>query len=360
MTDDSNQRTYEELRSKISDLRPAGVDERRALVWCSDAQVLAASRGRRGELEIFLLGPPLGSTTELVREILSHDTWKRDDGSTITASRLVFPPADPFDAITTFLCIELLRNGVDDNAQDALRASEPIIEAVLQRVRLQSESLLGLMGELLVLLQLIRASPDRFADVFRSWHGPTRSSRDLQLGGVGVEVKTTRGPHSTHHAQGVRQVEIGHAVGGVDESVLYLVSVGLEPAEPGAGHTLPGLVEALVEQIQLHAGPGADETTDRFLVDVASYGLGANQGYLHREMKGLEVFSQGWNVAFCRTYDMTDPGVQLLRTEDVAPRAMVDLESVTFQIRLPDQVSGDTNPSLGLPAMASRVWAAVG
>lgn len=360
MTAGGSARTYEELRDKIALLQPAGEDERRSLVWCSDAQLLAATRGVHGELEILVIGPRLVSENALVREILDYDTWKRVDGSTITASRIVLPPAEPFDAITAFLCTELLRNNVDADPQQALRASEPIIETVLQRSLMQTDSVVGLTGELLVILQLLRSDPKSLRRVLRSWHGPTRAARDLQLGGVGVEVKTTRGSTSSHHVEGVRQVEVGHGVGGVAESFLYLVSIGLEPAERGAGHTVPGLVDSILDEIRRGAGRDADETGEQFLADVASYGLASDAGYDHRRMRDRAVFSQSWSIAFCRTYDMSDPAVLVLRTPDISHRTMVELDTVAFRIKLPDQVAGDTNPSAGLPAMATRILAAVG
>lgn len=355
MTDEPTGKTYEELRARIADLQPAGADRRRSLVWCSDAERLAASRGVQGELEIFIVGPALQSSSDLVQDVLSHDTWKRVDGSAITASRLVLPPAEPFDAITTFLCVELLRNDIDADAQEALRLSEPIIEAVLQRLRVQTESVLGLIGELLVILQLSRSAPAAMRTVLSSWHGSTRSARDLQLGGVGVEVKTTRRPTSTHDVQGVRQVELGHAVGGVNERFLYLVSIGLEPADPGAGHTLPGLVDAVLEEIRRHTGTDAEALIGAFLKQVTAYGLAAGEGYDHAEMKHRAQYALGWNIAFCRTYDMADTAVLVLRSEDVRARTMVELDTVTFRIALPDQVTGDANPSVGLPAMATRI-----
>lgn len=353
-------RTYEDLRAKIADLRPAGADRRRSLVWCSDAELLAASRGVQGELEIFIVGEQLRSDSNLVQEVLSHDTWKRTDGSTITASRLVLPPADPFDAVTTFLCVELLRNGADSDAQEALRLSEPIIETVLQRLHAHTESLIGLIGELLVILQLVRAAPQELHAVLKAWYGSTRSSRDLQLGGVGIEVKTTRRHTSTHNVQGVHQVELGHAVGGVDERFLYLVSVGLEPADSGVGHTLPSLVDAVLDEIDSHVDVEADTLRSAFLSDVVAYGLAGGAHYEHTEMKDRSLYAQGWSVAFCRTYDMTDAGVLVLRSEDILHRTMVELDTLTFRIALPEQVSGDANPSVGLPAMAARILAARG
>lgn len=356
----STGRSYEDLRSKIAELNPAGEDERRSLVWCNEAQSLAASRGVRGELEIFLLGPPLDAASETVREILDHSTWKREDGSTITASRLVLPPTDPFDAITTFLCTELLRNGAGANPQAGLRATEPVIEAVLQRIRLQEDSVIGLLGELLVLLHLLRGAHLDVEQILGGWHGPSRSARDLQIAGVGVEVKTTRAGRSRHHIQGLRQVELGHAVGGVHETALLLVSIGLERADAGRGHTLPGVVDAILDEITSRASSPHDHLIVDFIDRLADYGLGAGDGYRHGEMRARAFLAQGWQVAFCRTYDMTDPAMRVLRTEDIAPRSMVDPTTVTFEVELPDRVTGDANPAVGLQQMASTIARAVG
>lgn len=352
-------RTYEELRSRIAELPPADAQERRSLVWCNDLRTLAASRGVLGELEIFLLGPPLVATSAAVRGVLSHDTWTRVDGSTITASRLVLPPTDPFDAITTFLCIELLRTGASADSQRALRACEPIIETVLQRIRMQEDGLIGLLGELLVILHLLRRVDLDPARILSGWHGHGRSSRDLQLGGVGIEIKTTRRRRSRHHIEGIRQVELGHSVGEVTERALYLVSIGLERAAPGEGHTLPGVVDAILQEID-RTSTDHKRLSESFLTALASYDLDSDDGYRHEEMRSRASLAQGWQVAFCRTYDMTDPAIEVLRTEDVEQRSLVDPASVRFEIDLPDRVSGDTNPVVGLPQMASRILTSVG
>jgi hypothetical protein len=228
----------------------------------------------------------------------------------------------------------------------------------LERSRLQGEELVGLIGELLLMRALIETTPVNPWKIIDSWHGFERSSRDFQIGTVGVEVKTTRGTTSTHRVQGVHQVEIGHAVGGSFESAFYLVSIGIEAVdqeEPQENTwTLPQMVENLLCCIE-----GSDlleqesrSLREKLLESIRKYGSTHGFGYDHLEMKHQIIFGSRWRTAFVRGFDMTDLAIAVPRSDDLTPFSMIDPSSLEFTVVLPAQVRGDTNPINGLTQTA--------
>lgn len=53
-----------------------------------------------------------------------------------------------------------------------------------------------------------------------------------------------------------------------------------------------------------------------------------------------------------RCYDMTDEAIRLLTTDDMRRRPFIDAESLRLRVNLPDQVTGDVNPRIGLSNLA--------
>ncbi len=203
--------TYETLRTRVASLDPAS-GQQRAIVWADAGERIGASRGPSGELEVFIVGEPLIVANAAVARAFVHGRWQTASGQIFSATRLVLPASDPFDAIAALLCVELVSNGTGADPQAGLDRTVNLIEALLRQGTARTTELLGLLGELLVIHALCRRAPNAARTIVASWYGNTRSSRDLQLGSVGIEVKTTTGDRSSHHAQGIRQVELGHAV----------------------------------------------------------------------------------------------------------------------------------------------------
>lgn len=348
--------SYEQLRQLASDLPPAMKDGGRSLSWANGSRSLGLARDFWGRLELFLPGPPLRAQSALVRNHLDHDRWRRDGGELLVGSRLRLPSAAHFDAVAAFLCVELLNNGVALDAVAAFRRTEAVIEMALRRMNLQTEAIVGLVGELVLLGALVdRAAVTDVHVVVESWRGHLRAARDFQLGPVGVEVKTTRHPtDSVHHVQGTRQVEIGHSADGGVETRFYLISMGVEEVDPdepeGTGSSVSSLVEDLIGAIERKHPEGPGELVSSLLTRIKAYGVGDGDGYDHADMAHRAAFTQRWRTAFVRSYDMTDPAILLLRRGDLVPFTMVDAESVEYTLRLPSKVSGDVNPVRGLMA----------
>jgi hypothetical protein len=351
-----DQERYEEILALIVGLAPAPDARHRRLEWLDRAHHLAVARDESRRLEIFLPGAPLSCANPIVRANLSHTEWEWHEPGPFPASRLVLPAEPHFDAVAAFLCTFLIDAGVSNDVAAGFARSEPVIALALERSRILGETLVGLWGELVVMRALLAAAPDRAEAIVDGWMGHGRTTRDFRLGGVGLEVKTTKGNQSFHHVSGARQVQRATGAGD-DEIALFLVSVGVADSRAGAVNswTLPALIDDVLSLIRGAAGGAGEELSQRLLTHVRDYGAGAGQPYNHAEMKDRIVYSQVWRATFVRWYDMDDPLVDVPSLEELSAYSMIDPDSVEFTVRLPRQVDGDLNPSVGLRAGAERV-----
>jgi hypothetical protein len=351
--------SYERQLALVSGLERPTTATERAITWTDASRVLGLARDPDGHIEIFVQGPPLVATIQTVRENLEHQEWYRRDGDLLPASRLLLPSAAHFEQVAAFLCTELLRSGVLSDSAAAFARAEPVIALAIDRLRLSDQAILGLCGELLLLRALCVAAPaERVPHVIDAWKGWRETSRDFQLEGVGIEVKTTTRSASVHKVQGVEQVELGHGVDGAEESAFFLTSVGLQWTEASneeGSVNLPELVDSIIGRTDAAMGSGAAPVVERLVQRIRSYG-GANEvGYDHGTQASAPAFSRRFRSTFVRTYDMEDPRIQVLRTTDLDRAVDVDPRSVRFAIRLRDQVAGDVNPFVGLRRSAEEL-----
>jgi hypothetical protein len=346
--DESRSPSYEWLREKIGQTPPSAGDRARDVVWADGAKSLGVSRDELGRVEIFVIGDALVPQDTLVAENLVHDVWATRDGNYLAANRLVLPATPHLDGFAAFICAELVENGLDVDRAEAFARSEPVIAMALRRAGISNQALVGLAGELLFLSALASSTPDASA-VVEAWAGSVPSSRDFQLGPVGVEVKTTTGSQSEHHIQGFHQIEFGTSVGGVPETHLFLLSIGIRWQPVGApGRTIPGLVDGMLERL-------GDDDANAFLDKIRQYGGDASVGYDHRQHASNARFQQPFQAVFERLYDMADDRLEVLRSTDLEEMRHVDPSSVSFRLRLPGRVRGDLNPLHGMSAVASRL-----
>jgi hypothetical protein len=343
--------SFESLREVIEALEPATSELDRVIIWADGSHRLGVARDADGHVEIFLVCNPLEPTDKVVADNLRHQTWTTSTGEPLSANRLVLRGAPHFDGVAAFICTELLENGVASEPEQAFMRSEAVIALALRRATLSNQALVGLAGEVFVLARLIEARPERATQVVGSWFGSGPSSRDLQLGSLGIEVKTTTGPMSVHHIQGLHQIELGRGVNREPETDLFLLSIGIEwlPSGSQSGRSIPDLVEAVVTQLP---GQGARED---FLARVKQYGGDAALGYDHLADKESPRYARRFQTAFERLYDLKDERLRLLHSDDVAQAIHVEADSISFRVRLPDKVRGDLNPVTGMPSVLAAL-----
>lgn len=130
-----------------------------------------------------------------------------------------------------------------------------ILSALMARIRawqnfmkhnrsdlLSAEEEVGLVGELVVLGDLLTDGTVEAAGTIESWVGPIDGLHDFKIGTGGIEVKSTTAPMGF-------MAKVGN-LGQLDNSLfqpLYIGSVRLGQSD--AGKTLPDFVDALKEQI---------------------------------------------------------------------------------------------------------------
>lgn len=343
---------YEELRERVAASAPASTADSRDVEWTSASRALGFARSSSGGIEVFLVGEPLHASRPGVAKHLEHHQWATVDGEGLSANRLLLPNEPHFDRVAAFICAELQLNNVDNSVSVAFSRSEEIIDLALTGASVDADALLGLCGELLFLDALTRADPEAAAQILmKSWAGHRRSSRDLQLGSIGVEVKTTTKAASIHHIQGPHQVELGNPVGGVQETGLFLLSVGLVwlPNEQPMAFTLPRIVSNLISTLT------ADDRTE-FLSRVSGFAGSAGSGYVHDSPEIAAEFRRPFTTSFVRLYDMADSRISLPRSDLLAGMDLIP-DSVSYRIRLPLQVNGSLNPIIGLAEAAAHVVA---
>lgn len=355
--------TFEELLSRSRALRLPETDRQRYVDWLGVHRVVGFSLQPEGGVEIFLRGEQLAAASPLVRRHMQYDTWEAS-GATFTATRLVLPPDLHFRSISAFIAEELFRHGFETTPITAFAAAEPIIEISLRRLAASDELVVGLIGEIRVLNLLLSQASTAVGKtrVLESWGGHRRQARDFTSDRAAVEVKTTTLPASVHRISGLSQVDPTRDPTGTPIESLYLLSLGLvvpsQDDDPGATITLPRSVD---ESLAL-LGPSTDPAHRNdlqilYLERLRSYGGG---GYDHDTMRTWPAYAAKYSLAFIRIYDMQDPNIRVLRRLDVRPYDVVDANSITYEIHLPEQVTGDANPRLDAVSFACEFLAGLG
>lgn len=338
---DATYQSFEWLRERIDQQPPSVDDKARELIWADSKESLAVSRNTDDLIEAFIVGTPIYARSTALDGYLEHNTWTTSAGADLPATRIVLPSTVNLPGVAAFICAELLANGVAIDAQMAFTATEPVIAQLMRQDTVGNQILTGLAGELLTLDALTRRSTTP-ASVVESWFGYAPSSRDFQLGPVGVEVKTTTGTASTHTVQGFHQVEVGHPSSEELETTLYVLSIGVRwlPMGTTEGHTIPALVESIASRLPADAA-------SLFLARLQQYGGDAGVGYDHEKDREKGRYARPLFPTFERLYDMTDDRIRILRSRDLQDVTHIDPGSVSFRITLPTQVNGDFNPATG-------------
>lgn len=352
--------TYEILRSRLDSLPRPPRDDAREVLWIIPKLLGVAVTGL-GAFEIFLAGKRLQAVTAAVRRHLQHDRWQVAGHEPFEANRVVLPSEDHFKAVAALIVIEMVRLGLGQGGradQDVFHDVEPIIELALHRGALPEEAMIGLIGELLCLEQVLLAIQDRpelKSAALDLWRGHQRSARDFLLGGVALEVKTTRLAASVHVAHSLGQIEPQQTSEPVEASLL-LLSIGLAQTE-GDGFTLPGLADRILRLLRDSAVPEGvfSPTQDLFLQNLRLYGGSPDGGYDHLRMRSFRLYQTTFTSTFVpRLYDLADEDIHLLRRSDLAGKIVLPAQ-VQYGFELPERVN-ELNP---VPVWHQGVRAAV-
>lgn len=329
---------FEELRSELKQLAlPDG--HTRYMRWL--AIPLAIGRTGTGDYEVFIRGSALNARSALVRRHIQHGDWQpKEGGESFPANRIVLPSAPHFASIAALIAIELLRAGVDAHAgpNQAFLDVEPIIEMAIRRGALPENVIIGLIGELTVLRQLILSRRDRPATLLRAldfWQGWQDGGRDFRIGDHSIKVKTTQAGSPIHEFSGLHQLEAGALPTGNREH-LYLLSVGLASSTT-IGETLPVLVDSI--NGLLSGATDHEGLEDEFVRRVSLYGNQSGGGYVHSKMADWSAYSTRYSHTYPpRLYRVDDPAMKLLDRQRLM-ETFVQPQGLSFTLHIPEQVS---------------------
>lgn len=335
---------FEALRADLEVLRvPEG--QARNLRWL--ATPLAIGRTASGDYEVFIRGPELRAGSSLVRRHVQHGDWRPEEGGEpFSASRIVLPAAPHFASIAALIATELLRADIagSGGVQPAFTDVEPIIEMAIRRGALSEAVIVGLIGELTLLRQLIltrSAQPEMMMRCLEFWQGWQEGGRDFRIGNHAIEVKTTQASASIHEFSGLHQLEPTLLPSGAMEQ-LHLMSIGLA-ASSTMGETLPSMVGSIVAL--LSPGAAGPDVADEFVRRVALYGTLSGSGYAHAKMQDWSVYNTRYAHTFLpRLYRVDDPAMLLLSRALLGP-TFVEPTGLSFTMHIPEQVSA-FNPAL--------------
>ena len=341
--------TFEEIRSRIELLpTPTGIEDRE-IHWIEPGR-MGIARDAHGAYEIFFSGGTLRPRSAIVSRHLEQGHWMGSQGQAYEASRVVLSSEPHFLAVSALIGSECVREGIKDSSvpiESIFASVEPILELALKRSALSTETIIGLIGELILLdklLEITSTVPEQFGTVINAWKGYTPASRDFVLGSVAIEVKATRGISSSHIIHGLDQIEPREIHGNLLEDRILILSVGITPII-GGPYSLPGLTESILKRLGTLDGEGwqASPLQEQFLKQLLQYGQGSGLGYDHFQMRDRDIYKTQFSMTYIpRLYDMTDPSVRIIRRATIHGMH-VNPSHIEYQMDLPETISS-TNP----------------
>ncbi len=355
-------RTYEEIAKLLESLDPSEAHDEINVEWLDEGRA-GVARDARGRYSVLIVGPKLAPRIDVVAEAVRPTTWRAEAGAQLEGSILQLPHGDAFRTVAATIAAELFRRGLKTRPVTQVFAEvEPFVALVLRRMVLPDDFVLGLVGELFVLRELLMVLGDArrsMPDPTALWRGSQQQARDFVLPGASIEVKTTGLAVSRHSISGFDQIEPRSIAGDTLEQ-LFIASVGLRRSSAGsAGLSIAGLADEITDLLQDCAGESSDAVA-KFLDRLAAYGPDGFDGYRHPEMRDQEIYSQGFTTTFSpRVYNMSDQNIRIIRRADLARDFQLVLpQGISYTLELPGVVPGSIeNPRSDLHAFLRSVVA---
>lgn len=338
--------SYDDVASRLQALVQPAATQELYVEWLVQ-DLLAVGMRHDGAYSILLVGGGIVARLPRVAEALHSGTWTTPRGTALYGSVLALGSGSAFRIAIAAIASELVRLGAMTRSLHAVFADvESFIDLILRRSAEADELVVGLFGELLVLHQTLCAMQQlnvRLKDPTRVWLGWQRKSRDFRIGSSSIEVKTTQTGASRHGIAGLDQVDVHVDSTGKAEG-LFLASVGIQKAL--SGQSVASLREVVLDLLG-DTALDPEFARTQFLSKFAQYGQGGDVINLESDALTTVTFAPSF---LTRLYDLSDPNVCLLRTEDVDRQFRhVDARSVRYSIDFPAQIPGsDRNPNLDL------------
>lgn len=349
---------YEDIARLLDALVPPETEGQFHVEWLGD-QRIAVGIDARQRYALLIVGSAIHPRTDIVGSAVREGTWVAPDRRELTGSVLHLPTGDAFRTALATIAAELFRRRIDVRpASEVFTEVEPFIALVLHRLLFPDSYVLGLVGELLVLRELLVSDQRlrQLSDPTAIWRGWQHQSRDIVLGAAAIEVKATGLTVSRHEISGLEQVE-PRIIDGAATEELFIVSVGLRRAAGDGGLSISGLAQEILECLSGGPDEGADGGI-KFLDRLASYGPDGFDGYNHATMRDQEPYTHTFTTTFApRVYDMSDDNIRIVRRGDLARDfGCVLPQGFRFTMELPDEVPGSIeNPRTDLRTFLQKL-----
>ena len=356
-------RTYEQIISALEGLDAPTRRDQFHIDWLEPTR-LAVGRDGSGRYAVLIVGPSLAPRIDVVQANIRTGSWSATSGEVVQGNLLTLRDGPAFMTATATIAAELSRRGIESRPpSEVFLEVEPFVALVLQRLLLPDDYVLGMVGELLVLRDLLSALGDArhmLDDPTALWRGWQHQSRDFALGHVSLEVKTTGLTVSRHAISSLDQVE-ARATDGEPAESLYLISIGLRLSTGPSGVSIAALADDILRLLSV---PGASsfapmpERAQKFVHRLSDYGPPGFDGYDHLIMRDQAPYSLMFTTTFPpRVYDMADRNVRIMRRADIAADfSFVIPEGLRFTAELPDVVPGSIeNPKHDLAVFLRTV-----
>jgi hypothetical protein len=356
-------RTYEEIARLLEAVTTPVADGQFHIEWL-DVKRIGIGRDAQQRYALLIVGPPLSPRIDVVASNIRPGTWSTSAGEALQGSVLQLPEGDAFRTATATIAAELFRRGLETRPVSQVFAEvEPFIALVLRRMMLPDDYVLGLVGELIILRELLIALGDArrsVADPSAWWRGCQQQSRDFVLPAASIEVKTTGLSVSRHTISNLDQVE-PRSIHGDTLERLFIASVGLRRATGSAGLSIASLADDIVALLR-EGRADDDPAVTKFLARLAEYGPEGFDGYRHPLMRDQDPYKTAFTTTFSpRIYDMSDQNIRIIRRADLARDFQFVLpQGLAYTLELPGAVPGSIeNPRADLLAFLRSIVGAV-
>ena len=319
---------YEQIRAEFESLEIPTFPEVN-IQWIVPNK-FGMGRDNKERYLLFFACSDLEVGSEVVKAaIVSNQSWKNIDGTIVSGFMIGLPKDDAFLIAATSIVIELIRIDVKSRELSVVFTEiESYIELVLRRLILTPTSIVGLIGELIVVEAILRTlilekkqSP---LDVLKYWKGHSPAARDFDFGTLEFEVKTTTKDTSTHMIDNINQVQ--------SQNKLYLISIGLTLAETDTLLSVKSLVDSIMKLLS-----GSKAAQDQFLICVSKYSKEAS--YNHETMSDWGPYQKSYKKTFeIRIYDIQDDNIKVIRSSDLKDLMVIDNHHITYEVCLPVKV----------------------
>ncbi len=229
--------SFEKITETLEKIPPAEADGHFAIEWLVP-DLLAVGKSSTGAHCIFMVCEPLTPSAPVVARAVRFGQWQPVQRPLIGCNLLALPSAPEFGIAAAAITSEILRRSslLGESLPETFDRVEEFIALVLRRVLMPPSLVLGLLGELFVLDEILDAMKGSWAlgmDPTRVWRGWAQQSRDFVFGVTSLEIKTTGLRTSKHSIHSLDQVE-ARVVDGCLTETLFLGSIGMRTAPEGS------------------------------------------------------------------------------------------------------------------------------